>query len=98
MQVSDFDFALPDELIARYPMPERTASRLLQLQGDSGEIRHGQFTDLLGLLNAGDLLVFNNTRVIPARIFGQKASGGKLEGLVERVLDAHSVLGHVRAS
>ena len=98
MQVSDFDFALPDELIARYPMPERTASRLLQLQGDSGEIRHGQFTDLLGLLNAGDLLVFNNTRVIPARIFGQKASGGKLEVLVERVLDPHTVLAHVRAS
>ena len=98
MQVSDFNFALPDELIARYPMPERTASRLLQLQGDSGEIRHGHFTDVLQLLNPGDLLVFNNTRVIPARLFGQKASGGKLEVLVERVLDSQTVLAHVRAS
>ena len=98
MQVSDFNFALPDELIARYPMAERTASRLLQLQGDSGEIRHGHFTDVLQLLNPGDLLVFNNTRVIPARLFGQKASGGKLEVLVERVLDSQTVLAHVRAS
>lgn len=98
MQVSDFNFALPDELIARYPMPERTASRLLKLAGDSGQISHGSFMDLLDLLHAGDLLVFNNTRVIPARLFGQKASGGKLEVLVERILDSHSVLAHVRSS
>jgi len=98
MQVSDFNFVLPDELIARYPMPERTASRLLKLAGDSGQITHGNFMDLLDLLQAGDLLVFNNTRVIPARMFGQKASGGKLEVLVERILDSHSVLAHVRSS
>jgi len=98
MQVSDFNFALPDELIARYPMPERTASRLLKLAGDSGQISHGSFMDLLDLLHAGDLLVFNNTRVIPARLFGQKVSGGKLEVLVERILDSHSVLAHVRSS
>lgn len=98
MQVSDFHFDLPDELIARYPMAERTASRLLQLDGQSGALRHGQFVDVLDQLNPGDLLVFNNTRVIPARMFGQKASGGKLEVLVERILDEHSVLAHVRAS
>ena len=98
MLVSDFQFDLPDELIARYPMPERSASRLLMLDGNTGETRHGQFRDVLDLLQPGDLLVFNNTRVIPARMFGQKASGGKLEILVERILDDHSVLAHVRAS
>ncbi|MGL5332625.1 MAG: tRNA preQ1(34) S-adenosylmethionine ribosyltransferase-isomerase QueA, partial [Aeromonas veronii] len=98
MQVSDFHFDLPDELIARYPMAERTASRLLQLDGQTGALRHGQFVDVLDQLNPGDLLVFNNTRVIPARMFGQKASGGKLEVLVERILDEHRVLAHVRAS
>ncbi|MGN5129534.1 tRNA preQ1(34) S-adenosylmethionine ribosyltransferase-isomerase QueA [Aeromonas hydrophila] len=98
MQVSDFHFDLPDELIARYPMTERTASRLLQLDGQTGALRHGQFVDVLDQLNPGDLLVFNNTRVIPARMFGQKASGGKLEVLVERMLDEHSVLAHVRSS
>ncbi|MCP3291796.1 tRNA preQ1(34) S-adenosylmethionine ribosyltransferase-isomerase QueA, partial [Aeromonas hydrophila] len=61
-------------------------------------LRHGQFVDVLDQLNPGDLLVFNNTRVIPARMFGQKASGGKLEVLVERMLDEHSVLAHVRSS
>jgi S-adenosylmethionine:tRNA ribosyltransferase-isomerase len=98
MQVSDFNFALPDELIARYPMPERTGSRLLKLDGASGQLEHGRFMDVLELLQPGDLLVFNNTRVIPARLFGQKASGGKLEVLVERILDKQSVLAHVRAS
>lgn len=98
MQVSDFHFDLPDELIARYPMAERTASRLLQLDGQTGALRHGHFVDVLDQLNPGDLLVFNNTRVIPARMFGQKASGGKLEVLVERILDEHSVLAHVRSS
>ena len=83
MQVSDFDFELPDELIARYPQPQRTASRLLQLNGESGALTDGQFTDVLDLVQAGDLVVFNNTRVIPARVFGRKASGGKIEVLVE---------------
>lgn len=98
MQVSDFHFSLPEELIARYPMPERSASRLLQLDGVSGAIHHGQFCDVIDLLNPGDLLVFNNTRVIPARLFGQKASGGKIEVLVERLLDEHRILAHIRAS
>jgi S-adenosylmethionine:tRNA ribosyltransferase-isomerase len=98
MQVSDFHFDLPDELIARYPMAERTASRLLQLTGNSGELVDGTFKDIADLVQPGDLLVFNNTRVIPARIFGRKASGGKLEVLVERMLDDKRVLAHVRCS
>ncbi|WP_104400507.1 tRNA preQ1(34) S-adenosylmethionine ribosyltransferase-isomerase QueA [Vibrio penaeicida] len=98
MQVSDFHFELPDELIARYPQPERTASRLLQLEGDSGALIDGTFKDVLEQVQPGDLLVFNNTRVIPARMFGRKASGGKLEALVERVLDEHTILAHVRCS
>ncbi|MCC4265346.1 tRNA preQ1(34) S-adenosylmethionine ribosyltransferase-isomerase QueA [Oceanimonas baumannii] len=98
MQVQDFSFELPDELIARHPMAERTASRLLQLDGNTGNLVHGSFGDILDLINPGDLLVFNNTRVIPARLFGRKASGGKLEVLVERMLDDKRVLAHVRAS
>ncbi|MDE1309096.1 tRNA preQ1(34) S-adenosylmethionine ribosyltransferase-isomerase QueA [Vibrio aestuarianus subsp. cardii] len=98
MQVSDFHFELPDELIARYPKAERTASRLLQLDGNSGELIDGSFKDVVDRVQAGDLLVFNNTRVIPARMFGRKASGGKLEVLVERMLDEHTILAHVRSS
>lgn len=98
MRVSDFHFELPDELIARYPTQERSASRLLYLDGESGEYQDQQFPDLLDHLQAGDLLIFNNTRVIPARLYGKKASGGKLEVLIERVLDEHRCLAHVRAS
>ncbi|SDX44565.1 tRNA preQ1(34) S-adenosylmethionine ribosyltransferase-isomerase QueA [Marinobacter mobilis] len=98
MNVSDFHFDLPDELIARYPLAERSASRLLTLDGLSGAIDHRGFTDLPAFLQPGDLLVFNNTRVIPARLFGRKETGGQLEILVERVLDEHEVLAHVRAS
>lgn len=72
MQVSDFHFDLPDELIARYPQPERTASRLLQMDGNTGELIDGTFTDVLGQVQPGDLVVFNNTRVIPARLFGAR--------------------------
>ena len=98
MRVADFSFDLPDELIARYPMAQRNASRLLTLNGNSGALGDKQFTDLLGMINPGDLMVFNNTRVIPARMFGQKASGGKLEILVERILDDKRILAHVRSS
>lgn len=98
MRVADFSFELPDSLIARHPLAERHGSRLLVLDGPSGVLAHRQFPDLLEYLRPGDLMVFNNTRVIPARLFGQKASGGKLEVLVERVLDSHRVLAHVRAS
>ncbi len=98
MRVADFYFDLPDELIARYPQKERTASRLLKLDGNSGEFSHHYFKDVLSFVNPGDLLVFNNTRVIPARIYGRKSGGGKLEVLIERVLDDKSCLAHVRAS
>lgn len=98
MLVSDFYFDLPDELIARYPTAERSASRLLSLNGDSGEMRDEQFTDILSHIDAGDLLVFNNTRVIPARLYGRKPSGGKVEVLIERVLDTHRCLAHIKAS
>ena len=98
MRVSDFRFDLPDSLIARHPLAERRASRLLVLDGASGAMAHRGFADLLDYLKPGDLLVFNNTRVIPARLFGSKATGGKLEILVERVLDSHRVLAHVRSS
>ncbi|MBT1446296.1 tRNA preQ1(34) S-adenosylmethionine ribosyltransferase-isomerase QueA [Shewanella sp. JM162201] len=98
MRVADFTFDLPNELIARYPMAERTASRLLQLDGSSGALSDRQFTDILSLIEPGDLMIFNNTRVIPARLFGQKASGGKLEILVERMLDDKRILAHVRSS
>ncbi|MFV0596790.1 tRNA preQ1(34) S-adenosylmethionine ribosyltransferase-isomerase QueA [Shewanella sp.] len=98
MRVTDFSFDLPDELIARYPMAQRTASRLLTLDGNTGTLADKQFTYLLEMINPGDLMVFNNTRVIPARLFGQKASGGKLEILVERMLDDKRILAHVRSS
>ncbi|MGI8464032.1 tRNA preQ1(34) S-adenosylmethionine ribosyltransferase-isomerase QueA [Pectobacterium punjabense] len=98
MRVADFSFELPESLIAHYPQAERSGCRLLSLDGPTGDLTHGVFTDLLEKLNPGDLLVFNNTRVIPARLFGRKASGGKLEVLVERVLDDRRVLAHVRAS
>ncbi|MEW6483258.1 MULTISPECIES: tRNA preQ1(34) S-adenosylmethionine ribosyltransferase-isomerase QueA [Tatumella] len=98
MRVADFNFELPESLIAHYPRAERSSCRLLSLDGPTGELTHGVFTDVLEKLHAGDLLVFNNTRVIPARVFGRKASGGKIEMLVERVLDEHRVLAHVRAS
>ncbi len=95
---TDFSFELPEQLIARYPQPERSASRLLQLNRHTGELQHQHFTDILAAFTPGDLLVFNNTRVIPARLFGQKASGGKVEVLVERILDEKRFLAHVRAS
>jgi S-adenosylmethionine:tRNA ribosyltransferase-isomerase len=98
MNVSDFHFDLPDELIARYPLKERSASRLLSLNGLSGETNHLRFTDLPDLLQPGDLLVFNDTRVIPARLFGRKESGGQVEILVERVLGERELVAHVRAS
>ncbi|WP_100640290.1 tRNA preQ1(34) S-adenosylmethionine ribosyltransferase-isomerase QueA [Marinobacter salexigens] len=98
MNVSDFHFDLPDELIARYPLRERSASRLLCLDGITGDTTHRSFTDLPDLLQPGDLLVFNNTRVIPARLFGKKETGGQVEVLVERVTGERSLVAHVRAS
>lgn len=98
MQLSDFNYSLPDELIAQHPSAERSGSRLLVLDGPSGDRADRQFADLPSLLRAGDLLVFNNTRVMKARLHGQKASGGKLEILVERLLDSNRALAHIRAS
>ncbi len=98
MQLSDFHYDLPPELIAAEPLAERTASRLLILDGASGEYRDGQFTDVLALIQPEDLLVFNNTRVIPARLHGEKATGGKVEVLVERITGEHTALAHIRAS
>ncbi len=98
MRVADFSFELPEILIARYPLTRRSSCRLLSLDGTTGALAHGVFTDLLDKLESGDLLVFNDTRVIPARLFGRKASGGKLEILVERILDEKRALAHIRAS
>lgn len=98
MKVSDFDFELPDALIARYPTAERTGSRLLSLEGNGGGLQHGVFADLIEKLRMGDLLVLNDTRVIPARLFGQKETGGQLEVMVERVLSPSEILAHIRAS
>jgi S-adenosylmethionine:tRNA ribosyltransferase-isomerase len=104
LQLADFDFALPPELIAQHPAPERSASRLLDATADPAVDR--SFRDLPGLLAPGDLLVLNNTRVIRARLLGEKASGGRIEALVERVLpqgpegagSSSEVLAHVRAT
>ena len=97
MQTSDFDYHLPDELIARFPESSRTASRLLQVNSH-GEITHKRFTDILDFVQSGDLLVLNNTKVLAARLFAQKQTGGQVEILIERVLDEHQVLAHVRSS
>lgn len=98
MQRADFHFDLPPELIANQPLPQRSASRLLVLDGGSGSIEDRSFVDLIELLRPQDLLVFNDTRVIPARLYGRKESGGRVEVLVERVLDERRALAHVRAS
>ncbi len=94
--LSDFDFDLPAELIAQAPLPERSASRLLQVGKDMPVDR--VFSDIVDLLQSGDVLVFNDTRVLNARFYGVKATGGKVEVLVERVSDATTVLAQVRAS
>ncbi len=98
MRLSDFDYHLPEELIAQHPLAERTQSRLLYLHGESGEIADRLFEELPNLLRVGDLLVFNDTKVIKARLRGQKQSGGQVEVLIERVISAHEALAHVRAS
>ncbi len=94
--LNDFDFELPSELIAQHPATERSRSRLLD--GASAKVVDRIFHELPGLLNPGDLLVFNDTKVVKARIFGEKASGGKLELLIERVLPGHQVVAHMKVS
>ena len=87
--LSDFDFELPQELIAQLPLNERSASRLLQVDGDA--LLDRSFAELVDLFAPGDLLVFNDTRVLKARFFGVKRTGGKVEVLIERVLDKGAV-------
>jgi S-adenosylmethionine:tRNA ribosyltransferase-isomerase len=98
MRTRDFRYELPPDLIAQHPLAERSASRLLCLNGANGELADCRFADLPFLLDEKDLLVFNDTRVMPARLFGIKSTGGKVEVLVERVLNARRALAHVRAS
>lgn len=97
MTLSDFDYHLPQALIAQEALADRAASRLLVLQGD-GQCQDKQFRDLLELIQPEDLLVFNNTKVLPARLFGQKSTGGQIEVLVERLIDEHRLLAHIRSS
>ncbi len=98
MNKIDFNYQLPEALIAQKPLPERRASKLLCLNKVTSQITDRQFTDLIDLINPGDLLVFNDTKVIPARLFGTKSTGGKIEILIERILDDHHVIAHVKAS
>lgn len=97
MNIADFDFSLPDALIAQHPPEVRGSSRLLAALPDM-PLADKVFADVLDYMAAGDVLVFNNTKVMKARLFGQKASGGKIEALIERVLDEHTALAHVRSS
>lgn len=97
MDPADFNFELPPELIAQQPLPERTASRLLEV-GAGGVLNDRQFAELPGLLRPGDLLVVNDTRVLPARLYGAKASGGRVEMLLERVLSPDEALVQLRSS
>ena len=96
LSLADFDYDLPPELIAQFPLPERTASRLLAVDGDKLEDR--RFSEIAQLLRAGDLLVFNDTRVLHARLHGVKDSGGRVEVLIERPVGRHEALAQIRAS
>jgi S-adenosylmethionine:tRNA ribosyltransferase-isomerase len=95
MYLSDFFYDLPEELIAKYPTPTRSQSRLLCLDG---KLSHRHFYEILELIHPNDLLVLNNTKVLPARLYGQKESGGKIEILIEKILDNHQALVHCKAS
>ncbi len=98
MKTQDFDFNLPSELIAQFPTEHRTSSRMLYLDGHNDQLQDAQFTDLPSYLQAGDVVVFNDTEVIKARLTGRKKSGGKVEVMVERILDDHHALAFIRAS
>jgi S-adenosylmethionine:tRNA ribosyltransferase-isomerase len=98
MKKSDFNYQLPENLIAQTPLTERTASRLLCMNRHTGELQDKQFSDFINLINTNDLLVFNDTKVIPARLYGTKLTGGKVEILIERIINTHSAIAHVRAS
>ena len=98
MKKSDFNYNLPDALIAQFPLDQRDGSRLLCMDRHTGAIKDLYFTDIINLLNEDDLLVFNNTKVIPARLYGKKQTGGKIEILIERVINSHQAIAHIKAS
>lgn len=98
LTLAQFDYQLPEELIAQFPLKERSDSRLMVLERASGQISHYQVKDLPQFVNPGDLMVFNNSRVMAARLYGQKPTGAKIEFLVERVLNEKTFLSHVRAN
>jgi S-adenosylmethionine:tRNA ribosyltransferase-isomerase len=98
MKKQDFNFDLPPELIAQYPLAHRSDSRLLTYHCATNDYQHHQFTDLLNFIESGDLLVMNDSKVIPARLYGYKASGGKVELLVERINGDSTFLAHIKAS
>ncbi len=98
MKKSDFYYHLPEHLIAQKPLTDRTDSRLLCMNKKTGQLENQMFTDFVDLINENDLLVFNDTKVIPARLYGKKQTGGKVEILIERVVDQHHALAHIRAS
>lgn len=98
MRLENFTFELPDELIARYPLKTRSESRLMCLPAARGDFSHVRFYEVINLVRPGDLIVFNDTKVIPARLFGQKTTGGQVELLIERVLDQQRVIAQVRVS
>lgn len=98
MSLDDFDFDLPPELIAQFPLASRSASRLLHLDKTSGAIVHSNFKELPNLITAKDLLVFNDTKVIPARLFATKPTGGKVEILVERISENNKILAQIKTS
>jgi len=98
MKRTQFNYVLPPELIAQHPLPERSGSRLLSLDGATGAMDHHRFTDFISFVRPNDLLIFNDTRVIPARLWGQKTTGGKVELLIERMTGARTALAHLRCS
>jgi len=98
MKRSDFNYYLPPQLIAQHPPAERSASRLLMLDANNGAVRHCLFRELPDFLRPNDLLVLNDTRVIPARLWGRKATGGKVELLIERLTGTHTAWAHIRSS
>ena len=98
MRIEEFDFELPESLIAQTPLDKRDASRLLVLDKNTKSFNDKKFTDFVDLLNPNDLLIFNDTRVIKARLFGKKITGGKAEIMIERILGSNHALAHLKTS
>ncbi|MEC9406881.1 MAG: tRNA preQ1(34) S-adenosylmethionine ribosyltransferase-isomerase QueA [Abyssibacter sp.] len=98
MQKSDFHYELPEQLIAQHPLPDRSGARLLDVDGQSGELRDARVVDLPERLHPGDLVVTNDVRVMPARVFGRKSSGGRVEVMIERLVQKDLAWAHLRVS